>query len=107
MPGPSGTESRWAPTTTWRSTRPVLVVASRFAVGTSGTILVVVATRTVTVPALTWLYNSSPIAKLVPITGIVDIVGGEGAGERLIAAGLTFVEDDRRVVPARPARSPP
>jgi hypothetical protein len=28
-----------------------------------------------------------------------QIISREGAGERLIAAGLTLVEDDRRVVP--------
>ena len=51
IPGPSGTESRWAPTTTVRSARPVGVSAMTFSV-VVGVILVVVATWTMTLSRL-------------------------------------------------------
>jgi len=70
IPGPSGTESRWAPTTTVRSARPPGESAITLLVSV-GVMRVEVATRTVTGPDCVWPYSSAPTAKSVPITGMV------------------------------------
>ncbi len=66
MPGPSWTESRCAPTTTVRSSRPVGVSAITLNVSVVSVVASTI-TRASTAPAPT---SASPIAKLVPIAGI-------------------------------------
>jgi hypothetical protein len=70
MPGPSGTESRWAPAITVWLSRPVGVSAMRFCVGTLVRTKVDVARCTTTSPCRKRLYSSSPIANDVPTTGM-------------------------------------
>ena len=72
MPGPAITESRWAPTTTTRSSLPVgesartlLVVRVSFVVSVN--------TRATTVwPASSWVIRAEASAKLRPTTGMVN-----------------------------------
>jgi hypothetical protein len=71
MPGPSVTESRWAPTTSTRSALPpgesaitLLVALDSFSV--------LVKTRTTTSPAWAAWYRAWPSAKLSPTTGMVN-----------------------------------
>jgi hypothetical protein len=76
MPGPAITESRWAPTTTTRSSLPVGESARMLVVVRVGSISVRVSTRTTTGPATAWAYSAAPSAKLRPTTGISKGVPG-------------------------------
>ena len=72
MPGPAGTLSRWAPTTTTRSGSPPGVSAITFLVGIRSSTRLV-ATLAVTDPGgLVWYSskNSWPTAKEVPTPGM-------------------------------------
>ena len=91
MPGPSGTLSRWAPSITTLSCRPVSVWAMRFSASRSS--WKISASMDTAAPGVA--ASSLPMAKVVKITGIVRPGASPmGLTSAVGAAGLALVEDD-------------
>ncbi len=76
MPGPSGTESRWAPRVTTRSARPPRVSAITLRV-VFFTCSWSSSSRTLTSPFVAAAVSASPSASVMPALGMIPSAGEE------------------------------